>query len=70
MILSEEEARKHIARLVEEHTGGRRDLFARDVLSISPNYLGDMLRGRRPPGRSILEPLGAYKVTYYVFPDE
>jgi transcriptional regulator with XRE-family HTH domain len=37
-----------------------------DELRISPQYLGDVLRGRREPGEAILSRLGLEKRIYYV----
>jgi hypothetical protein len=34
-------------------------------LEVSPQYLGDVLRGNRPPGISVLSPLGLEKIVTY-----
>ena len=35
------------------------------LLGVSPQYLCDILAGRREPGRKILEPLGYQRVVEY-----
>jgi transcriptional regulator with XRE-family HTH domain len=34
-------------------------------LGVSPQYLGDVISGNRPPGESVLEPLGYERITTY-----
>jgi hypothetical protein len=34
-------------------------------LDVSPQYLHDVLKGRREPGKAILEPMGLVKVVRY-----
>lgn len=39
-------------------------------LGVSPQYLGDVLNGKREPGESILEALGLCKVVHYAHADK
>ena len=43
--------------------GTQKDLA--DSLRVSPQYLHDVLQGRRLPGKKILGPMGLEAVTYY-----
>lgn len=56
---------KFIQLLIKEvkNAGSQRALA--EKLGVSPAYLGDVLHGRREPGRSILEPLGFRRVVLY-----
>ena len=47
-------------------TGHNRAAWARSR-GVSPQYVNDILAGRRPPGDSVLEALGVERVTVYQF---
>ncbi len=61
--LSAEEMRELLRRRVEA-AGGQKACAA--AIGVSPQYLGDCLKGRRDIGKSIATPLGYEPLTIYV----
>jgi hypothetical protein len=61
--LSAEEMRELLRQRVET-AGGQKACAA--AIGVSPQYLGDCLKGRREIGKSIAAPLGYMPITVYV----
>jgi hypothetical protein len=53
-----------VKTLLRAVTRDNRAAWARDN-GVSPQYVTDILAGRRPPGDSVLEALGVERVTTY-----
>lgn len=59
---------RQMLRDKSDGAGSQKALAAQ--LGVSPQYLGDVLNGKREPGESILEALGLRKVACYAHADK
>ena len=55
----------HVRRLLERLVGSGSKTAAAERLGVSDQYLGDIIRGKRAPGRKVLQALGLERVVTY-----
>lgn len=60
--MTKSELLQHLRRLIDE-AGTQKDLAVK--LGVSPTYLGDVLLGRKEPGKKLLDALGFERVVIY-----
>jgi hypothetical protein len=58
---------EHVLEMLEIRKGDRSWKQLAEEMECSPQYLCDVIGGRREPGPKILEPLGLIAETIYVF---
>lgn len=62
--MNKEELLVYIQRLIDSRYAGLQVAFAQDH-ELSAAYVNDVLRGRREPGKKILDAVGVERITVY-----
>jgi hypothetical protein len=62
--MNKDELISYIQQVIESRYAGLQVAFAQDN-EMSATYVSDVLKGRREPGKKIIEAVGVEKVTVY-----